>query len=132
MMKRRTFLKLTGIAMTGQALGAASLAGSPVIPLGAAQPASAAVLPSITSTRRLQIAEPGYYQISGFVRLQAPVVKIGGISNSQQMSWSNMQGPAPVVSFTSMETFSQAGATSEVHVLGGQLESLTATPVLLS
>jgi hypothetical protein len=132
MMKRRTFLKLTGIAMAGQSLGAASLAGSPVASFGAVPSVEAAALPPITSMMRINIAEQGVYQISGYVRLQAPVVEIGGISNSQQISWSNIQGPAPLVSFTSMETFSQAGSASEVHVLGGQIESVTATPVLLS
>jgi hypothetical protein len=72
------------------------------------------------------------YEISGQVRLQAPVVEITGISNSQQISWSNMQGSEPLVSFTSMETFARAGAAPEIRVLGGQLESVTATPFLLS
>jgi hypothetical protein len=128
MLKRRTFLKLTGIAMAGQALGAAAIAGSPTASFGVPT-ASAAVLPPIASSRRLTITEPGEYQISGFVRLQAPSVQISGISNSQQITWSN-DGPAPLVSFTSLESFTRAGAVSTIHVLGGQLESVSVTPVL--
>ena len=70
------------------------------------------------------------YQISGLVRLHAPTVEIGGISNSQQISWANVQGAAPVVSFTSLETYANAGATPEIQVVGGQIESVTATPLL--
>jgi len=132
MMKRRTFLKLTGIAMTGQALGAASLVGSPAASFGAVPSVSAAVLPPMTSTRRLVIAEAGSYQISGLVRLQAPTVEISGITNSQQISWSHTQGEAPVVSFTSLETYDRPGLTPEIQVLGGQIQSVTATPLMLS
>src|SRR5215204_3066078 len=130
MMKRRTFLKLTGIAMTGQALGAASLAGSPTAGFGAIPSVSAAVLPPMVSTRRLAIAEAGTYQISGLVRLQARTVEIGGITNSQQISWSGTQTQAPLVSFTSQETYDRPGLTPEIHVLGGQIESVTATPLV--
>jgi hypothetical protein len=128
MMKRRTFLKFTGMAMAGQALGAATLASSPTASFGVPT-ASAAVLPPMTSSRRLTITEPGDYQISGFVRLQAPTVQISGITNSQQIGWST-EGPAPVVSFTSLESYARAGATSEVQVLGGQIESVTITPLM--
>jgi hypothetical protein len=128
MMKRRTFLKLTGIAMARQALGAATLAGSPTASFGVPT-ASAAVLPPITSSRRLTITEPGDYQISGFVRLQSPSVQISGITNSQQISWST-EGPSPVVSFTSLESYVRGGASSEIQVLGGQIESVTITPVM--
>src|SRR5687768_6401900 len=102
MLKRRTFLKLTGIAMAGQALGAATLAGSPTASFGVPT-ASAAVLPPIASTRKLTISEPGDYLISGVVRLHGPSAQISGITNSQQISWSN-NGPAPLVSFTSLES----------------------------
>jgi hypothetical protein len=132
MMKRRTFLKLTGIAMTGQALGAASFVGSPVASFGTVPSASAAVLPPVTSTRRIAIAHAGSYQISGLVRLQAPTVEISGITNSQQISWSSTQGEAPLVSFTSQETYDRPGLTPEIHVLGGRIESVTATPLMLS
>jgi hypothetical protein len=128
MLKRRTFLKVTGIAMAGQALGAATLAGSPIASFGVPT-ASAAVLPPMVSSRRLTITEPGEYQISGFVRLHAPSVQITGISNSQQITWSN-DGPAPLVSFTSLESYTRAGATSTVQVLGGQIESVSVTPML--
>ena len=128
MLKRRTFIKLTGIAMAGQALGAATIAGSPTASFGV-RSASAAVLPPVTSSRRLTIAEPGEYQISGFVRLQAPTVQIKGITNSQQITWSN-DGPAPLVGFTSLESYTRAGATSTIQVLGGQIESVNVTPML--
>jgi len=130
MMKRRAFLKLTGIAMTGQALGAVSLAGSPVASFAAVPSVSAAVLPPVMSTRRLVIADAGTYQISGLVRLHAPTVEIGGITNSQQISWSGAQSQAQLVSFTSQETYDRPGLTPEIHVLGGQIESVTATPLV--
>src|SRR5688500_344048 len=117
MMKRRTFLKITGVAMAGQALGAASLAGSPAGSFGAAPSASAAVLPPITSSRRLSISEPGECQVSGFVRLHAPHVKIDGSASSQQISWSNVQGPSPVVGVTSLETYGRGDLAPEIQVL---------------
>ena len=128
MLKRRTFLKVTGIAMAGQALGAATIAGSSMTSFGVPS-VSAAVLPPMVSSRRLTIAEPGEYEISGFVRLQTPSVQITGISNSQQITWSN-DGPAPLVSFTSMESYARAGAVSTVQVLGGQIESVSIRPMV--
>jgi hypothetical protein len=128
MLKRRTFLKVTGIAMAGQALGAATIAGSPMTSFGVPS-ASAAVLPEALSSQRLTISEPGDYEISGFVRLQAPSVQITGISNSQQISWSN-DGPAPLVSFTSMESYTRSGAVSTIQVLGGQIESVKIKPMV--
>ena len=128
MLKRRTFLKVTGAALAGQALGATAIAGSSMVPFGVPS-ASAAVLPGVVSTQRLTISEPGEYEVSGFVRLQAPSVQITGISNSQQITWSN-DGPAPLVSFTSMESYARAGAVSTIQVLGGQLESVSIRPMV--
>ena len=128
MLKRRTFLKVTGAALAGQALGAAAIAGSPTASFGV-RTASAAVLPGVVSTHRLTISEPGEYEVSGFVRLQAPSVQITGISNSQQITWSN-DGPAPLVSFTSMESYARAGAVSTIQVLGGQFESVSIRPMV--
>src|SRR5574341_1543988 len=112
MLKRRTFLKVTGIAMAGQALGATAITGSPTASFGIPS-ASAAVLPPTVSSRRLTIAEPGEYQITG-------------ITNSQQITWSN-DGPAPLVSFTSLESYTRAGATPLIQVIGGRLESVSVT-----
>lgn len=127
MMKRRTFLQVTGIAVAGSALGAA---GSRLAPTTAALPGGSFGLAATPSSMQLSISEPGTYLISGLVRLQAAHVEIGGINNSQSISWAHFDGPElPVASFTIFETFTSPGAMPEIRVQGGRLESLTAVPV---
>lgn len=129
MLKRRTFLKLTGIAAAGQALGAASLVGSHAA-LGGTPSVSAAGLSPVSSTMRLRLTEPGTYLVSGQVRIMAPTVEIAGITNAQQLSWSGIApSEMPLASFSSYEMITSPNALSEVRVVGGKIESLTATPV---
>lgn len=130
MMKRRTFLKVTTIALTGQALGAASLAGPASAALSAGQSGASSRAEPMLSTRRLSIAEPGAYQIAGLVRLHAPRVEISGITNTLSISWSGTPGAEPpLASFTTFETVEAGNALPEVRVLGGSLEGISATPV---
>jgi hypothetical protein len=64
------------------------------------------------------------------VRLDEPRVQISGITNSQSISWSGIDGPRrPLASFTSLEYFDQPGLTPDIRVLGGRLESLAVVPV---
>jgi hypothetical protein len=129
-MERRTFLKVTGMAVAGSALGAASRT----------EPASAAVLMtpttgtpglgSMLSTVRLSTLEPGAYQISGLVRLHAPQVQIMGISNTQSISWSaTPDAEPPVASFTTFETVAAGEPVLEIRIVGGSLEAVWSTSV---
>lgn len=129
-MKRRTFIKVSGIALAGQALGAATLAAPASATLWTGQSAASSVVAPIVSTRRLSIAVPGAYQITGLVRLHTPRVEIRGISNTQSISWSAApDAELPLTSFTTFETIETANATSEIRVLGGSLEAISVTPV---
>jgi TAT (twin-arginine translocation) pathway signal sequence len=130
MMDRRDFLKLTGSIAAASALGVSpvSAAGAPPVGLaGSTRDLGAAGSPSGAS---LIIREPGTYQISGFVRLEQPLVEIGGITNTQWVSWSDAAGSgAPVASFTTFEHFDRAGMTPDIRVLGGSLESVAVVPL---
>jgi hypothetical protein len=65
--------------------------------------------------------------------MHEPLVEIGGITNTQRISRSQLSGGlVPVADFSSMEDFSRPGLTAVVTVLGGQLEALTATPIELA
>lgn len=80
---------------------------------------------------RLAIREPGLYQVSGLVRLEAPLVEISGIANAQQISWSNVGGFEPrLASFVSFEQVDWPGMAPDVRVRGGRLESVSVVPVI--
>ncbi len=127
-MDRRVFLKLTGFVAAASAFDAlpaaaaelpVSTSSAPVRDLGAA---------SRPSVARLRVREAGTYMISGTVRLDAPVVEISGITNSQQITWSG-SGESPLASFTSFERYASPGLTPAIEVRGGRLESVSITPV---
>jgi hypothetical protein len=129
-MDRRVFLKLTGVVAAASAFEA--------LPVSAAEPSRTASTESFRdlgaanrpSVARLRVREAGTYQISGTVRLDAPVVEISGITNAQQISWSGAGGSAsPLASFSSFETYASSGMTPEIQVRGGRLESISIVPV---
>ena len=133
-MDRRGFLKLTGLIAAASALDSAldvvPVAASPLraAPVEAPRGLGAMAAPTVT---RLAIREPGLYQVSGLVRLEAPLVEIGGIANAQQISWSGAEGSEPrVASFVSFEQVDRWGAAPSISVRGGRLESLSVTPVV--
>ncbi|SRR6266508_5629618 len=127
MMKRRTFLQVTRLAVAGSALGAAA---SRPLSIASGQAGSALGPAAVTSSMPLGISEPGTYLISGLVRLQAERVEIAGITNSQSISWAHFDGPGqPLTSFSTFESFAEPGAMPEIRVLGGRLEALSAVPV---
>ena len=132
MMDRRAFLKITGLIAAASALD--------VVPVAAASPSHAAlaepardlgVATTASTVTRLGIREPGLYQVSGLVRLEAPLVEIGGIANAQQISWSCAEGAEPrVASFVSFEQVDRWGVAPSISVRGGRLESLSVVPVV--
>jgi hypothetical protein len=130
-MDRRLFLKLTGLVAAASALEALPVSAAPLpdsAPTGRARTFEAISAPSIT---RLSVREPGLYQISGQVRLDAPMVEISGITNSQQISWSGASwDERPLASFTTFEQIDRLSLAPEIRVTGGQLESLSIVPVL--
>jgi hypothetical protein len=84
----------------------------------------------MAASQRLTITEAGTSRVTGLVRMHEPIVEIGGISNTQRMSWSQPAGGiAPLTSFSSLEYFDCPGITTPITVRGGQLEALAATPV---
>lgn len=129
-MDRRVFLKLTGLAAAASALEALPVAaeGRPHAVLGGR--AHDLELASVAAGPRLTVREPGTYRISGLVRLQEPLVEISGITNTQWISWSDVEGPElPVAGFTTFEHFDRAGMTPDIRVRGGRLEALAVVPV---
>lgn len=134
-MDRRVFLKLAGLAVAATAFeaqpAAAAALASPsaesVRQAGAAVPAAVAA-PSL----RWNVRTPGTYLISGTVRLEAPLVEIGGLANTRTISWA---GPAdqeaPVTAFMSYEQFDAPGLTPAIEVRGGRIESLSIAPLEL-
>ena len=136
-MDRRRFLIDAGLTLTGAVAAASALAAIPAAPAAAAtlDAASSAPVRDLVAAprltvRRLPMPSPGEYRVSGLVRLEAPTVEIGGIANSQQMSWSG--AGSQVVPFTSIETYAGTGRAPEITVVGGRLESLTGTPIEFS
>ena len=86
-MNRRAFLQLAGLVAAASALDTLPAAAS-----GRASATSAEVARGVGSgsspvVTRLSVTEPGLYQVSGRVRLQDSLVQIGGITNSQTISW---------------------------------------------
>lgn len=131
-MHRRRFLKLTGLVAAVTALDGAPVAAlaAPVqaAPVEGARHLTSTIAPTVT---RLAIREPGLYQVSGLVRLEAPLVEIGGISNAQQISWSGAESVGGrVASFVSFEQVDRWGAAPSVSVRGGRLEALSVTPIV--
>jgi hypothetical protein len=122
MMDRRLFLKLTSVLAAASAFDALPVAAAGPAPAGPAETSRDRVPASRPSVARLRVGEAGLYQITGTVRLEAPLVEISGVTNSQQISWSGAPG---VASFTSFEQLSGPGLTPEVRVSGGQIESLS-------
>ena len=119
MIDRRLFLKLTGLAAAASALGPL-----PVAAQGRVDDPPAAPAPTLQA--------PGTYQITGRVRFQEPLVEISGITNAQQISWSNLGGATPpVAGFSSFEHFDQPWTMPEIRVRGGQLEALAVVPIEL-
>jgi hypothetical protein len=129
-MDRRVFLKVTGLIAAASAFDALPVAAAGPSYVEPTEGVRHLVGPAAISTARLRVGEAGTYRISGLVRLDAPVVEISGIANTQQISWSAMEGLAsPVASFSSFETYAGAGLTPEIVVRGGRLESLSIVPM---
>ena len=130
MMDRRGFLKLSGLLAAATAFQALPVAAAPSSPATVAEPVRVLTSAVAPPTTRLAIREAGTYRVSGLVRLLEPLVEIGGITNSQRISWSEVGGSEqPVASFSSFEHFEGPGMTPEIRVRGGRLESLTVVPM---
>jgi hypothetical protein len=130
MMDRRVFLKLTGLVAAASALEALPVAAAGAPHAVSADRAHDLASPSAPPVSRLAIREPGTYRISGLVRLQEPLVEISGITNSQVISWSKVEGSKqPVASFMSFERFDSPGLTPDIRVRGGHLEALAVVPM---
>ncbi len=129
-MDRRFFLKMTGLAAAAGAIEVLPVAAQGrrdelvgAYGLGSeALPEAARPLPAMQA--------PGTYLITGRVRLQEPVVEISGVTNAQQISWSDVgRTGSPVAGFTSFEYFDKPWSMPEIRVRGGQLEELAVVPV---
>lgn len=129
-MDRRVFLKLTGFVAAASAFEAVPVAAADLsltAPVESFRDLGAASSPSVT---RLRVHAAGTYQITGTVRLEAPIVEISGITNAQQISWSGAgAATSPLSSFSSFETYASSGLTPEIQVRGGRLESISIVPV---
>jgi hypothetical protein len=129
-MDRRVFLKLTGLVAAASALEALPVAAERSSHVVAAGPSHDVELAVPPSGLRLAIREPGTYRVSGLVRLEDPLVEISGITNTQRISWSAVEGSElPVAGFTTFERFDRSGLTPEIRVQGGRLEALTVVPM---
>lgn len=125
-MDRRVFLKLTGMLAAASAFEALPVsAAGPLETAPAVEPVRSLIPATMPSIARLRVAEAGTYQITGTIRLEAPQVKISGVTNSQQISWSGAGAERPLASFTSFEQYAGPGLTPEIRVSGGQIESLS-------
>ena len=128
-MDRRVFLKLTGLVAAASALEALPVAAARRPEAVLAEPVRIIEAASMPTRTQLTIREPGTYRISGLVRLEEPLVEIGGITNAQQISWSHVEGPAHrIASFMSFEHFDRPGMTPEIQIRGGRLEALSVVP----
>jgi hypothetical protein len=129
-MDRRLFLKLTGMIAAASALEALPVSAAP---LTETTPLERAVPPAPVATSsgvRVSVREPGLYQVSGRVRLDASLVEISGIAHTQTISWSGAAGTdRPVATFLSFEQIDRPERAPEIQVRGGQIESLTIVPV---
>jgi hypothetical protein len=119
-MDRRMFLRLTGLA-------AATAGALEVLPAAAR---ASVELPRQRATPDGVLQEPGLYQITGRVRLEEPLVEIGGITNAQQITWSGVRDAIPpVAGFSSFETFDRPWRMPDIKVRGGTLEAVSVVPV---
>jgi hypothetical protein len=119
-MDRRLFLRLTGLA-------AATAGAFEVLPAVAW---ASVDRPHERATPDGALQDPGLYQISGRVRLDAPLVEIVGITNAQQITWSGAGGAiAPVTGFSTFETFDRPWRMPDIQVRGGTLEAISVVPV---
>ena len=129
-MDRRVFLKLTGLVAAASALEALPVAAEHRPDAVLAEPTRNVEMGFRSSGARLSIREPGTYRVSGLVRLHDPLVEISGITNTQSISRSEVEGSElPVASFTTFEHFDRPGITPDIRVRGGQLEALAVVPV---
>jgi hypothetical protein len=134
MMDRRRFLMNTTLTLTGlvaaRAFTATPVSAAAIPDTTSAEPVRDLGAASRPSVARLRVREPGSYRIDGVVRLDAPLVEISGITNSQQISWPGAAGTeGMLVSFSSFETYATSGLTPEIQVRGGRLESVSIVPV---
>lgn len=117
-MDRRTFVKISAVAAAVPALAGASAGSTTVHASGPTAPVAA------------PIPERATYVVAGTVRLHAPVVEIGGITNSQSVSWLGPVGSGPeTTTFLSFEQLDSPHARPSITVRGGRLESLTVLPL---
>ena len=131
-MDRRLFLKLTGVVTAASAVEALPVSAASGPGSGLVEQAPGRELAALPLGPRLTIREPGTYQISGRVQLEQPLVEISGISHTQWISWSGLDGSEhPVASFTTFQRFDRPGLTPAIPVRGGRLEALTVAPVEL-
>ena len=126
-MNRRIFLQLTGLVAVGQALSNLPIVAASDLGLGAAESNRNVNAMTTPSSSSLALERAGTYRISGLVRLEAPLVEIGGIADKQSISWANADGSEPpLASFVAFERFDRPGMTPNIQVQGGQIEALTA------
>jgi hypothetical protein len=120
-MKRRVFLKVTGLV---------AVAGAVQVLSGLDERTKHTQLTAVSDGTRLTIQEAGTYRITGQVRLEQPLVQITGLGQTQSVSWSGAAGTRQqVTSFTAFEHFDAPGLTRSIRVTGGVLEGVTAVPV---
>ncbi len=132
-MDRRGFLKLTGLnaaAGAASALDAVPVSAESLPRVAQADATRGLNVASASTVTRLAIREPGMYQVSGLVRLEASHVEISGIANAQQISWAAADSEPRLASFVSFEQYDGARATPNIRVRGGRLESLSVVPVV--
>lgn len=130
-MDRRLFLKLTGLVAAASALDALPVSAAPLPDAAPKERSRTIEAISAPTTTRVSVREPGLYRITGQVRLDAPQVEIGGISNTQTISWSGPAGAErQVASFTTFEQIDRLSLAPEIRVTGGQLEALSIVPIV--
>ena len=137
-MNRRQFLVSSGVKVAGLVAATSAFSALPAVPAAAAtlEAAPEAPVRNLVATpgvnvTRLMMGEPGMYQVSGLVRLEAPTVEISGVANSKQLSWSGTG--SQVVPFVSFEMHDdddeRSGLAPAISVRGGRLEQLTVTRI---
>ncbi len=132
-MNRRVFLTLSGLVAVGGALKALSDTAANRSDASLTERMRDIELTSVPDGTRLTIRQPGMYQISGFVRLDEPLVEISGLTHGQSISWSGVEGSAhPVSGFTAFEHVDDLRITRTIRVRGGHLESVVAVPMYVA
>lgn len=125
-MNRRAFLQLAGLVAAASALDTLPVAASGSASATSADVARAVGIGASPVVTRLSVTEPGLYQVSGRVRLQESLVQIGGITNSQTISWGgDAHVTAQMASFTSFEQVGAAGLLPAIEIVGGVLEDVS-------